>query len=339
MKMIVSEASRMFSAISFGVFCRLAPSTRAIIRSMKVSPGLDVIFTTIRSDSTFVPPVTADRSPPDSRMTGADSPVMADSSTEATPSTTSPSPGMISPASTTTWSSSVSCVPGTSSILSLVWPGCQSSSLRAMVSRLVRRRVSACALPRPSATASARFANTTVSHSHATIVQLNMDEWVIAVYVVRAAPISTTNMTGFLSWTLGSSFLKASGSDFQSILGSSSPPPIRWSEGVPDCFLPPMTGPCVVVTAISVQSFCKRPERERGEVGKADEHEDDADEHPDEQRFVRFHRADAGRHRLLSGQRPGQAEREDLGPEPADQHHDAADGVVPVGVGSQAGEG
>ena len=89
----------MFSAISFGVFCRSAPSTSAIIRSMKVSPGLDVIFTTIRSDSTLVPPVTAERSPPDSRITGADSPVIADSSTEATPSTTSPSPGMISPAS------------------------------------------------------------------------------------------------------------------------------------------------------------------------------------------------------------------------------------------------
>ncbi len=56
--------------------------------------GLVVIFTTIRSESTLVPPVTAERSPPDSRMTGADSPVIADSSTEATPSTTSPSPGM-----------------------------------------------------------------------------------------------------------------------------------------------------------------------------------------------------------------------------------------------------
>jgi hypothetical protein len=102
MKMMVSEASRMFSAISFGVFCRLAPSTRAIIRSMNVSPGLEVILTTIRSDSTVVPPVTADLSPPDSRITGADSPVMADSSTDATPSTTSPSPGMTWPASTTT---------------------------------------------------------------------------------------------------------------------------------------------------------------------------------------------------------------------------------------------
>ncbi len=38
-KMMVSAASRMLSAISFGVFCRLAPSTKAIIRSMKLSPG------------------------------------------------------------------------------------------------------------------------------------------------------------------------------------------------------------------------------------------------------------------------------------------------------------
>ena len=50
--------------------------------------------TLIQSDSTRVPPVTADRSPPASRMTGADSPVIADSSTDATPSTISPSPGM-----------------------------------------------------------------------------------------------------------------------------------------------------------------------------------------------------------------------------------------------------
>ena len=98
----------MFSAISFGVFCRDAPSTSAIIRSMKLSPGLVVIRTTIRSDSTLVPPVTALRSPPDSRITGADSPVIADSSTLATPSMTSPSPGMTWPASTTTTSPSLS---------------------------------------------------------------------------------------------------------------------------------------------------------------------------------------------------------------------------------------
>src|SRR5437588_681452 len=57
-KMIVSPASRMLRAISFGVFWRLAPSTRAIIRSRNVSPGFEVMRTTMRSDSTRVPPVT-----------------------------------------------------------------------------------------------------------------------------------------------------------------------------------------------------------------------------------------------------------------------------------------
>ena len=71
---------------------------------MKVEPGAAVIFTLIQSESTVVPPVTAERSPPASRMTGADSPVMADSLTEATPSMISPSPGMRSPASTSTTS-------------------------------------------------------------------------------------------------------------------------------------------------------------------------------------------------------------------------------------------
>ncbi len=35
---------RMFSAISFGVFCRCAPSTSAIMRSMNVSPGFEVML-------------------------------------------------------------------------------------------------------------------------------------------------------------------------------------------------------------------------------------------------------------------------------------------------------
>ena len=61
---MVVPASRIVSAISLGVFCRFAPSTSAIIRSMKVSPGLEVIRTTMRSESTRVPPVTALRSPP-----------------------------------------------------------------------------------------------------------------------------------------------------------------------------------------------------------------------------------------------------------------------------------
>ena len=79
-KMIVMPTSRMFSAISFGVLWRCAPSTMAIMRSRKLSPGFAVTRTLSQSDTTRVPPVTAERSPPLSRMTGADSPVIADSS-------------------------------------------------------------------------------------------------------------------------------------------------------------------------------------------------------------------------------------------------------------------
>ena len=71
-KMMVMPASRMLSAISFGVFWRSAPSTKAIMRSRKVEPCAAVMRTLSQSETTSVPPVTADRSPPDSRMTGAD---------------------------------------------------------------------------------------------------------------------------------------------------------------------------------------------------------------------------------------------------------------------------
>ena len=98
MKISVSAASRMLSAISFGVLRRSAPSTSAIMRSRNDLPGSWVISTTISSEVTRVPPVTALRSPPDSRITGADSPVIADSSTVAMPSITVPSPGISSPA-------------------------------------------------------------------------------------------------------------------------------------------------------------------------------------------------------------------------------------------------
>ena len=96
--MSVKLASKMVNAISLGVFCRDAPSTNAIILS-KLSPGSVVTRTLILSHKTFVPPVTEDLSPPASRITGADSPVIALSSMVAIPSIISPSIGIISPAS------------------------------------------------------------------------------------------------------------------------------------------------------------------------------------------------------------------------------------------------
>ncbi len=203
---------------------------------MNVLPGSEVIFTTIRSDSTFVPPVTADRSPPDSRITGADSPVIADSSTLATPSTTSPSPGMTWPASTITKSPSFSSVAATSASATFTAPGVQVPvTLRATVSVLVRRKVSAWALPRPSATASARLANTTVSHSHTVITQANTLGFSIAETVVSTEPTSTTNMTGLFTMTRGSSFLTASGKEVSNCLGSSSPAESRCSVSPAAC--------------------------------------------------------------------------------------------------------
>ena len=112
-----------------------------------------------------MPPVTALRSPPLSRITGALSPVMALSSTEATPSTTSPSAGMKSPASTST-RSPLRSVRGRR-------PG-RTCASRLGLGELLGLHVacapcaatSACALPRPSAIASAKLANSTVNQSH-----------------------------------------------------------------------------------------------------------------------------------------------------------------------------
>src|SRR6202140_4989555 len=215
-KMMVKPASRMLSAISFGVFCRSAPSTRAIMRSRKVSPGLDEIRTLIMSESTRVPPVTADRSPPASRITGADSPVIADSSTEATPSMTSPSPGTSSLAVTITTSPERSFALGTVSTVPF------GSKRLATVSDLAFRSVSACALPRPSAIASAKFANNTVNQSQRVICRLKVKLCFSRnnSTVVTTLPISTTNMTGFFIMVRGSSLTTASTSARRIIFAS-----------------------------------------------------------------------------------------------------------------------
>ena len=213
-KMSVMPASKIFSAISFGVFWRTAPSTSEIMRSRKVEPCAAVIRTFSVSEVTRVPPVTAERSPPLSRMTGALSPVIADSSTEATPSMTSPSLGITSPVSTSTISPFLRLAAATWA--NFAAPGARSF---AMVSVRMRRSASACALPRPSATASAKFANSTVNHSHSVIWPENSALVPITVpaptnrsrrkkIVVNTETISTQNMTGFFTSVRGSSLTK-----------------------------------------------------------------------------------------------------------------------------------
>ncbi len=208
-KMMVRLASRMLSAISLGVFWRLAPSTMAIIRSRKVSPGSVVTRTISQSESTRVPPVTALRSPPLSRMTGALSPVMALSSTEAAPTMTSPSAGINSPASTSTMSPRLRRPETT---LSAPAPRSGADSLWASTSWRAFRKVSACARPRPSARASAKLAKTTVNHRSRDMARVNpLEPSAMPARdsknstKVRKAPTHTTNITGLRTCTRGSS--------------------------------------------------------------------------------------------------------------------------------------
>ena len=174
------------------------------MRSRKVCPGSAVTLTTIRSDSTLVPPVTAERSPPDSRMTGADSPVIADSSTDAMPSVISPSEGIRSPASQTTRSPLASAAPATNCSVPSV------RSLRASVSERILRSVSAWALPLPSAIASAKLANIRVKNSQIVMDQSKRPGCATDSRKVTTVPMRTTNITGLRTCTRGSSFLNES---------------------------------------------------------------------------------------------------------------------------------
>ena len=173
-----------------------------------------------------MPPVTAERSPPDSRMTGADSPVMADSSTEAMPSMISPSEGMRSPASQTTMSPLVSSAAGTSSSVP------SGRRRRASVSERIRRSVSAWALPRPSAMASAKLAKITVRKSQMVMDQVKMPGWAIASMKVTTVPTSTTNITGFWICTAGFSFLKESTSALPQDLAVEEAPGLGHAVGL-----------------------------------------------------------------------------------------------------------
>src|SRR5713226_8069081 len=345
-KMIVKAAIRIFSAISLGVFWRLAPSTSAIMRSRKVSPGLALICTTIQSESTRVPPVTADLSPPLSRMTGADSPVMADSSTEATPSITSPSPGITSPASTSTRS------PLRSSGAATSCTGPRRLGLESRLAMVVvraRRSVSACALPRPSAIASAKLAKTTVNHSQMVTASTKMvcavnaargNAGVGAVksrrtnsMVVTTLPTSTTNITGFLSCTRGSSFLKDSGMAARMILGSQTEiSPLR---RVFHCLTSIVSVGVLVLVCISErppslhhQVLDNRPQRIRREVGQRPHNQDHANQERHEERPRRGEGAQARRHDPLPHQRAGKGQDGDDFGEASEQHDHAQRPVV-----------
>ena len=215
---MVKPASRMLRAISFGVFCRLAPSTRLIMRSRNPSPGSALTRTISQSESRRVPPVTAMRSPPASRTTGALSPVTALSSTEAIPTTISPSAGSRSPASTRYRSFFLQLrgghdlrlaqgrFDGLGGAAAGAWPACPGGPCAAP-------RPAPCRGPRPGPRRSWR--NSTVNHSQSAIAPMNAvgaspfpaSAWIHKA-VVNTLPTSTTNITGLRTIERGLSFIK-----------------------------------------------------------------------------------------------------------------------------------
>ena len=100
---------------------------------------------------------------------------------------------------------------------------------RAIVSARVLRKVAACALPRPSAIASAKLAKSTVNHNHSATSPANTFSFVVddprsrkKRIVVRTDPTSTTNITGFRIIVRGLSLTKLSLIACRVIAGSNS---------------------------------------------------------------------------------------------------------------------
>src|SRR5262249_52983193 len=136
---------------------------------------------------------------------------------------TSPSLGITSPALTMHSSPTWSWLLGTSSTVP------SGRRRRASVSDRVLRSVAACALPRPSAIASAQFAKSTVNHRNAATRPANTFSFVVdlpmsrkKMIVVNTLPTSTTNITGLRAWLRGFNFLKLSTIAPRTIVGSNN---------------------------------------------------------------------------------------------------------------------
>ncbi|SCT28799.1 Uncharacterised protein [Staphylococcus aureus] len=108
--------------------------------------------------------MTPSKSPPDSFITGADSSVIADSSTVANPFITTPSAGIVSPFSTR-----IFC-PAFNSVAFTIRYAPFSSINRAVKFDCACLKLSACAFPRPSAKASEKLANNIVINNMIKIV-------------------------------------------------------------------------------------------------------------------------------------------------------------------------
>src|SRR6202142_171342 len=160
----------------------------------------------------------------------------------------------------------------------------------ARVSVRVLRKLSACALPRPSATASAKFANRTVNHSHRTIWKVNPMPALCATRsrmsktVVSAVTTSSTKITGFLIRVAGLSLTKAWPIAGPTIFGSKSVETgIRLRSLEVSIAVTPNESVLEQRARGHREVLDEGPERERGEEGEAADDHDHAHDQTDEQ--------------------------------------------------------
>src|SRR5262249_7265704 len=202
-----------------------------------------------------------------------------------------------------------------------------------------------CALRRPSATAWAKLANSTVNHSQRMIWKVKprlappVTRSRRKITVVSAATISTTNITGFFTITRGSSLVKEARIAGPTILGSTSAetearfcsfivsmevtPTIRSEDGA----------------GVHREMFDDGPKRERREEGEAADDQDHADDQADEQSARGREGACRRRDRLLGGERAGDRHRRDDHEEAAHEHRGCAGEVVERDVAGETREG
>src|SRR5882757_5060613 len=145
----------------------------------------------------------------------------------------------------------------------------------AWLSVRVFRSDSAWALPRPSATASAKLANSTVNHSHRMIwkVKPRLSPPVTRsrrkITVVSAATTSTTNITGFLIISRGSSLTKDEAIAGITIFGSSiAETGTRFCNFMVSMDVTPKRDRSEQGVGIHGEMLHDRPERERREEGE-----------------------------------------------------------------------
>src|SRR5882757_10838626 len=216
----------------------------------------------------------------------------------------------------------------------------------AWLSVRVFRSDSACALPRPSATASAKLANRTVNHSHRMIWKVKprlappVTRSRRKITVVSAATTSTTNITGLLIISRGSSFATAEPIAGITIFGSSiAETGMRFCSFMVSMDVTPKCDRSEQGIGVHREVLDDRAERERREEGETTDDQDDTDDQADEQAAGRRQRAGGRRNRLLAGERTRNSHGRHDHEEAADEHRDTTGYVVKQDVARQAGEG